>query len=158
EVIVPTDCPPESFELTLVHPKDSPTLKLPVLPAALQEVTAKKPLSRFDQAMPLALVPSLAVQTNLDNDQPHLYQLALKRGDKLEVTVTGARSPLSDLDPLLRVRDSRRLMLTMAAGRLRQDRRLSFTAPHDGVYYLEISDAQQRGGPKMLYRLVVRRL
>ena len=49
-------------------------------------------------------------------------------------------------------------MLTMATGRLRQDRRLSFTAPYDGIYYLEINDVQQRSGPKMLYRLVVRQL
>ena len=158
EVVVPADCPPESFELTLVHPKDSPTLKLPVLPAAAQEVTVKKPLNRFDQAFVLTPSPSIAVQTNLDNDQPHLYQLTLTRGEKWEILVTGARSPLSDLDPLLRVRDSHHLMLTMTAGRLRQDRRLSFTAPQGGVYYLEISDAQQRGGPKMLYRLVVQRL
>ena len=53
EVIVPAECPPESFELTLVHPKDSPTIKLPVLVAAAQEVAVKKPLSRFDQAFPL---------------------------------------------------------------------------------------------------------
>ena len=158
EVLVPADCPPESFELTLMHPKDSPTIKLPVLPAAAQEVTVKKPLSRFDQAFPLTPSPSLAVQTNLDNDQPHLYQLTLSRGKKWEILVTGARSPLSELDPLLRVRDSRRLMLTMATGRLRQDRRLSFTAPYDGIYYLEINDVQQRSGPKMLYRLVVRQL
>ncbi len=158
EVIVPADCPPKSFELTLVHPKDSPIIKLPVLLAAAQEVAVKKPLSRFDQAFPLAPAPSVAVQTNLDNDQAHLYQLALKRGEKLDVTVTGARSPLSDLDPLLRLRDSQRRMLTLSAGRLRVDRRLSFTAPSDGTYYLEIGDTQQRGGPKMLYRLVARRL
>ena len=160
EVIVPADCPPESFELTLVHPKDSPTIKLPVLLSVAQELPIKKPLSRFQEAMPLPLTPSasLAVQTNLDNDQAHLYQLTLKRSEKLEVIVTGARSPLSDLDPLLRLRDSQRRMLTLAAGRLRTDRRLSFTAPSDGIYYLEIGDTQQRGGPKMLYRLVVRRL
>lgn len=158
EVTAPPDCPPESFELTLVHPKDSPTLKLPVLPAAAQEVPVKKPLSRFDQAMPLAPAPSLSVQTNLDNDQPHLYRFTLVRGERLDILVTGARSPLSDLDVMLRMRDSRRRMLTMATGRLRQDRRVNFTAPYDGDYYLEISDAQQRGGPKMLYRLVARRL
>ena len=118
EVVVPADCPPESFELTLVHPKDSPTLKLPVLPAAAQEVTVKKPLNRFDQAFVLTPSPSIAVQTNLDNDQPHLYQLTLTRGEKWEILVTGARSPLSDLDPLLRVRDSHHLMLTMTAGRV----------------------------------------
>ena len=158
EVIVPADCPPESFDLTLVHPKDSPTIKLPVLPAAAQAVTVKKPLSRFDQAFALTSSASVALQTNLDNDQAHLYQLTLKRGEKLNITVTGARSPLSDLDPLLRIRDIQRRMLTLAAGRLRIDRRLSFTAPTDGTYYLEVGDAQQRGGPKMLYRLVVRRL
>ncbi|WP_309720257.1 PPC domain-containing protein [Armatimonas sp.] len=158
EVIVPADCPPESFELTLVHPKDSPTIKLPVLPAVVQEVTVKKPLSRFDQAFPLAPSPSLSVQTNLESDQVHLYQLALKRGEKIEITVTGARSPLSDLDPLLRLRDSQRRMLTLSAGRLKVDRRLSFTAPSDGTYFLEVGDSQQRNTPKMLYRLVVRRL
>ncbi|MBB6049187.1 hypothetical protein [Armatimonas rosea] len=158
EVIVPAECPPESFELTLVHPKDSPTIKLPVLVAAVKEVTVKKPLSRFDQAFSLVPAPSLAVQTNLDNDQAHLYQLPLKRGEKLEITVTGARSSLSDLDPLVRLRDSQRRMLTLATGRLRVDRRLFFTAPTDGMYFLEIGDAQQRGGPRMLYRLVVRRL
>ena len=158
EVIVPADCPPESFELTLVHPKDSPTIKLPVLPTAVQELAVKKPLGRFDQAMPLAPVPSLWVQTNLDNDQAHLYQLAIKRGEKIEVTVTGARSPLSDLDPLLRLRDSQRRMLTLAAGRLKVDRRLQFSAHRDDTYYLEVGDTQQRGGPKMLYRLVVQRL
>jgi hypothetical protein len=158
EVLVPADCPPESFELTLVHPKDSPTIKLPVLVAAAQEVAVKKPLSRFDQAFALAPAPSVAVQTNLDNDQPHLYQLPLKRGEKIEVSITGARSPLSDLDPLVRLRDSQRRMLTLAAGRLRVDRRLLFTAPTDSTYFLEIGDAQQRGGPKLLYRLVVRRL
>ena len=156
EVLVPADCPPESFELTLVHPKDSPTIKLPVLPAAVQDVTVKKPLSRFDQAFPLAPTPSLAVQTNLESDQAHLYQLALKRGERIEVIVTGARSPLSDLDPLLRLRDSQRRMLTLSAGRLKVDRRLSFTAPSDGIYFLEVGDSQQRNTPKMLYRLVVR--
>ena len=158
EVAAPADCPLESFELTLVHPKDSPLLKICVLPAATQEITVKKPLNRFDQAMPLAPMPSLALQTTLDNDQSHLYLLSLRRGEKLEIVVTAARSPLSDLDPMLRLRDSRHRLLTMATGRLRQDRRLSFTAPSDGTYYLEVGDAQQRGGPKMLYRLVARRL
>lgn len=158
EVAVPADCPPESFELTLVHPKDSPTVKLPVLPAAAQELAVKKPLSRFDQSFPLTPMPSAVVQTTLDNDQPHLYQLTLKRGEKLDIIVTGARSPLSDLDPLLRLRDHRRVMLTLAAGRLRQDRRLSFVAPRDGIYYLEVGDTQQRSGPRMAYRLIVRRL
>lgn len=158
EVIVPADCPPESFELTLVHPKDSPTVKLPVVPAAALDVAVKKPLSRFDQAFSLTPQPSVAVQTNLDNDQPHLYQLSLKRGETVELVVTGARSPLSDLDPLVRLRDSQRRMLTLATGRLRVDRRLRFTAPADGMYFVEVGDSQQRGGPRLVYRLVLRRL
>ncbi|MGC4043225.1 MAG: hypothetical protein QM758_05430 [Armatimonas sp.] len=156
EVAVPADCPPESFDLTLVHPKDSPIVKLPVVLAAAVEVTVKKPLNRFEQAMPLPPGPSLWVQTTLDNDQAHLYQLPLKRGERREFYVTGARSPLSDLDALIRIRDSRRRLLSTAVGRLRKDRRLNFVAPIDGIYYLEIGDVQQRAGLRMLYRLVVR--
>ena len=158
EVRVPPDCPPESFELTLTHTKDSPVLKLPVLLSAAQELPVKKPLSRFDQAMLLAPAPSVSVQTNLDNDQPQLYRLALKAGESIEIAVTGARSPLSDCDPVVRLRDSRRLTRTMATGSTKRDRRLVFRAPDDGSYFIEVGDSQQRGGARLIYRLWVRRL
>lgn len=158
EVRVPPDCPPESFDLTLTHPKDSPVLKLPILLPAAQELTVKKPLSRFEQAMPLAPTPSVCVQTNLDNDQPQLYRLELKAGTRVEVVVTGARSPLSDCDPIVRLRDSRRLTRTMATGSTKRDRRLVFRAPDDGPYFIEVGDSQQRGGARLIYRLWVRSL
>lgn len=154
EVTPAPDCPPDSFDLTLEHPKDSPTLKLPVLLAA-PDIVVKKPLSRFDQAMPLP-IPS-AVQTTLDNDQPHLYRLELMRGESIAITVTAARSPQSDMDALVRLRDGRRLTRAMATGPLRRDRRIRYTASTNGTYYIEISDSQQRGGGRMLYRLTISR-
>lgn len=152
EVTPAPDCPAESFDLTLEHPKDSPAVKLPVLVSA-PDIVVKKPLSRFDQAMPLS--PPAAVQTTLDNDQPHLYRVELKRGETLALTLTAARSPQSDMDAVVRIRDERRLARTMATGPIKRDRRLRFTAPQDGPFFIEISDSQQRGGGRMLYRLTL---
>ena len=159
EVSAPADCPPDVYELTLVHEGDQkPTARIAIVAPAGAEMEVKRPNATFAQAMPLpADATSVAVTGALTGgDTADLFRFTAKAGETWEITVLAGRAG-SPLDPIVRVRDARRIPLALAAGDDKKDRRLTFRAPAEGVYFVELTDAENRGGPTFVYRLTVAR-
>ena len=156
EVQVPANAPPGVYELTLAQEGDAKAVaRIAVVEAAPAEVEAKRPNATFAQAMPLP-GPFVAVTGALGNDTADVFRFEARAGETWEITLLAGRAG-SPLDPLLRVRDERHAPLALSAGDSGRDRRITFQAPRDGAYYIELTDSEGKGGPNYLYRLVVRR-
>jgi hypothetical protein len=89
------------------------------------------------------------------------FAFSCRAGEKIVAEVY-ARRLNSPLDSLLKVVDSKNHQLAFnddcedkGAGLLTHcaDSRVTFTAPADGLYYVELTDAQAQGGPEYAYRL-----
>ena len=156
EVQVPAGCPPDLYELTLVHAGDVKAVgRVVVVPPAAQEVEVKRPNATFAQAMPLP-GPDVAVTGALQGDTPDIFRFDAKAGETWEITLLAGRAG-SSLDPVLRLRDRRLIPLALSAGDDKKDRQITVRIPADGPYYLELTDAEARGGAAFQYRLAVRR-
>lgn len=158
EVTATPNCPPDTVELSLIHPNNQ-TAKalLAVVEDGPAEVEVKRPNATFAQAMPLA-GPTVTVTGNVQNgDTPERFRWEGNAGEVWEISVLAGRVG-SELDALLRVRDSRRISLALSGGDAKRDRKIRFRVPKTGVYFLELSDADSRGGPNFRYRLTLRRL
>ncbi len=154
EVAVPAACPSDTFELTLTQ-QDKSVVKtnLCVAPATALEMPIKKPASTFATAMPLPGA-SAAVLGQLDGDTADLVRLDGKAGELWDINLLSSRAG-SLLDPILRVRDSRHISLALSTGDKARDRHIAFRVPADGAYYIEITEAEARGGGGYTYRLTV---
>ena len=97
---------------------------------------------------------SVAVLGQLDGDIADLVRIDGKAGETWEVSLLSSRGG-SQLDPILRVRDSHHFSLALSAGDKKKDRHIAFHVPADGAYYVEITEAEARGGPGYNYRLTV---
>jgi hypothetical protein len=152
EVTAPRNAAQHALDLTLTQADGAKTtVSLPVLEDVAMEIAAKKPNGNYAQAMPLS-APSTGVFGALDGDTPATFRCDARAGEVWDFTVLAGRAG-SALDALLRVRDSRHLPLALAAGNPKIDRHIRFRAPADGVYYVEITDDQARGGPTFTYVL-----
>ncbi len=155
EVTTLPTCPLANVELTFVQPDGGKvTAQIPIVDSAGVEVKEKKPSGTFAQAMPLTLTPdsSVAVTGNVENDTPSTFKFEAKAGEVWKFRVFAGRGD-SQLDPVVRIRDSRHISLSLAVGSPKADRQIVFTAPASGTYYLEIMDEQSRGGGGFTYRL-----
>ena len=156
ELQVPADCPPDLYDLTLVHAGDVKAVaRVAVVAPAAQELEVKRPNATFAQAMPLP-GPDVAVTGALLGDTPDIFRFDAKAGETWEITLLAGRAG-SSLDPVLRLRDRRLIPLALSAGDDKKDRQITFRVPADGPYFVELTDAEARGGAGFLYRLVVRR-
>ncbi len=86
-----------------------------------------------------------------------VFEFAAKKGERLTFRAD-ARSVGSLLDPVLRLTDAAGKALARAddssAGKAgARDAALSFTAPQDGNYRVEVRDLAGHGGPRHFYRL-----
>jgi hypothetical protein len=152
DVTVPASCPHDTFELSLTEPDDSVTKSsLCVTDEAAVELPIRKPASTFAQAMP-APGPSVAITGQLDGDSADIVKFEGRAGETWEITLLGGRGG-SLIDPVLRVRDGRRVPLALSAGDKKRDRHIEFRVPSVGVYYVEITEAEARGGASYTYRL-----
>jgi hypothetical protein len=157
EVAVPADCPPDVYEMVLLHEGDvKAAAPLAVFAPAAAEAEVKRPCATFAEAMPVAPDPSLAITGALAGDTADRFRFAARRGEIWEITVLAGRAG-SALDPILRLRDARHVSVALAAGNDKKDRRITFPAPADGVYYVELSDAEGRNGPHLMYRMILTR-
>ncbi len=156
ELAAPAGSAPDLYELTLVHEGDV-KVSAPVVVAeeAGIEAEVRRPNATFAQAMPLP-GPAATITGTLANDTPDVFRFDAKAGETWTITLLAGRAG-SALDALVRVRDRRYFSLALSAGEEKQDRQITFRAPKDGTYYIEIWDAEARGGPEYLYRLTVRR-
>jgi hypothetical protein len=83
----------------------------------------------------------------------HAHEIEGKKGQRIEVTVESASAGFA-LDPVVQVVDPMgRAVAKGRAARLHQDVETAGTLPLDGVYRVEVSDAQGDAGPRHLYRL-----
>ncbi len=169
----PADCPRAAYVLTFDDGRDDGkpakkagdakkdekeaeakvTRPVAVVDETATELDVKKPNATFAQAMPLA-GSSVAVRGALDNDAPALFQFEAKAGETWDISLVAGRAG-SELDALLRLRDTRHTALALSAGDPKKDRRLLFRAPKDGTYTLEILEAEGKGGPAYAYRLTL---
>jgi len=123
--------------------------------AAAIEVPIKKPSFSYSNAMRLP-GPSAAVTGQLDGDTADVVRLDAKAGETWEITLLSSRAG-SLLDPILRIRDSHHTPLALSTGDKKKDRRITFRVPTDGAYFVEITEAEARGGAGYNYRLAVLR-
>lgn len=159
EITAPADCSPDVYELALVHDGDQkPTARIGVFAPAGAELETKRPCATFAQAMLLPReTASVAVSGALPGgDNPDLFCFEAKAGETYQIVVLAGRAG-SPLDAIVRLRDARRMPLALAAGDDKKDRQITFRAPADGLYYIELSEAEGRGGPAYRYRLTLTR-
>ncbi len=156
EVAAPANCPSDTFELTLTQPdKCAVKTNLCVTSSVAMEAPIKKPASTFATAMPLP-GPSAAILGQLDGDTADLVRFDGKGGEVWDISLLSSRAG-SPLDPILRVRDNRHISMAISAGDKKRDRHIVFHVPSDGAYYVEITEAEAKGGPEYRYRLTVAR-
>lgn len=157
EVSAPPDCPPDTYELVLVHEGDvKANARLAIVEPAATEIEVKRPNASIKQAMPLEGT-SVAVTGSLQGDTADVFRLDARAGETWEITLLAGRVG-SPLDPILRLRDERNMSLALAAGDENQDRTLRYTFPADAPYFIELTEAEARGGPQFRYRLTVKRI
>ncbi|HLK58092.1 MAG TPA: hypothetical protein VKU00_16100 [Chthonomonadaceae bacterium] len=156
EVTVPANCPRENFDLALVQPDGAKAnASVAIVDDAAQEVMVKKPAATYAQAMPIPGA-SVAITGNLDGDTADVFRLDARAGEVWDISLLCGRGG-SPLDPVLRVRDRHHFSLLLSAGDKKKDRHLVFKPEVDGPYYIEITEAEARGGGEYTYRLTVNR-
>jgi hypothetical protein len=127
---------------------------------ALPETLAKPGIGRREKAQRVKL-PTIVNGRIAQPGDVHFFRFDGRAGDEIVAEVT-ARRLGSPVDSLLRLTDTKGKELAFnddfedkGAGLLthQADSFLSFKLPAKGTYYLEMADAQHRGGPEYGYRL-----
>lgn len=153
EVVVPENAKPQNYELTLTQTDNAKaTAQVPVALNAAAEMEVKKPNGTFDKAMVLSGA-SVAVNGFFDNNDGSLFRFEAKAGETYEIIVMGRRGG-SKADPMVKIRDSRKMSRVMSAGNPNKDRRLLYKIPSDGTYYIELMNSSMDTGAEQKYRLL----
>lgn len=154
EVTVPTGCPHDTFDLTLIQPDGAKTTTpICVVDDVAVELPVKKPASTYAQAMAIS-GSSVAIQGELSGDTPDVFRVNMKAGETWEIYLLAGRAN-SLLDPVLRVRDQKHLSRALSVGDKKRDRHIRYHPPADGTYYIEITESEAKGGAGFDYRLTV---
>lgn len=157
ELSASADCLPDYYDLTLTNPDGAKvTVQAAVVVPMAAERDVKRPCGTFAQAMPLEGV-SCAVSGTLPGDSTDTFRFYAKAGETWEIRLLAGRVG-SSLDSMVRLRDATHICHALAAGDEKRDRRLLFRVPIEGVYYLEVTDAEGRGGTGFAYRLTLRKM
>ncbi len=153
DVTVPQNAKPENYELILIQTDNAKaTAQIPVALGAASEMEVKKPNSSFDKAM-LLNGTSMAINGFFENSEGSLFRFEAKAGETYEIVVMGRRGG-SKADPMVRIRDSRKISRAMSAGNPNKDRRILYKIPADGTYYIELMNSSQDNGTEQKYRLL----
>src|SRR5262249_18465318 len=106
-----------------------------------------------DRRHPLAVTPPVTVSGRLDPGGVDVFAFEAKKGEQVLFQVE-SQSLGFPLDAVLRLTDAAGQELARGAdtGKGRAPE-LSFTAPRDGAYRVEVSDLHSGGGPRYPYRL-----
>ncbi|MEY2410723.1 MAG: hypothetical protein QOF48_3393 [Verrucomicrobiota bacterium] len=125
----------------------------PLIVLLAREVTEEKePNGGFKQAQPIEAGKTIlgSIKEPADVD---VFQFEGRAGDPVRVEVDAARLG-SALDSLITIYDSGgHVIFSNDDSKGQPDSALSATLPADGVFFLSIIDAQDRGGPTYLYLL-----
>jgi hypothetical protein len=139
--------------VSLGHPRLAGTLSVLVEPhRCLTEVEPN------DRQRPQAVTVPVTISGRIDPPgDVDVFEFAAKKGERLTFRAD-ARSVGSLLDPVLRLTDAAGKALARAddstggkAGA--RDAAVSFTAPQDGKFRVEVRDLGGHGGPRHFYRL-----
>jgi hypothetical protein len=154
ELAVPANLSPANISVALEQAdKTTAAASVAIVDDAADEVQVKKPSSTFSNAMPINS-RSISILGTLDGDSAAVFRLNAKSGQSWNISLLCGRGG-SLLDPVLRVRDERHITLMLSAGDKKKDRHLTFRALSDGAYFIDITDAEARGGAGYDYRLSV---
>lgn len=146
------DCKPDAYSVTLTAKNGGKTAAtFTVLEPVESVVAVKRPISETSKAVALTGA-SWFVSDSFTGGNADYFRFEGKAREKWEIKVCAGRVG-SSADVMLRIRDSRRVALAMAAGIQKRDRHLIFTVPRDGTYLLELSDIDLRGGKEFSYAL-----
>ena len=115
----------------------------------------QKPIGTATTPLPATALPA-AFSGTLGGGQTADTVVALKKGQQIAIEVEARRSG-GALDPVIHVYDSRGVPLAWAEGMtaLGGDARLTFTAPADGAFRIELHDAVYQAGSPGFYRLKI---
>lgn len=118
--------------------------------------TDTEPNDKLDQAQPVSLGAGINGRMDQANDIDH-FALTLKAGQAVRCEVRARRNS-SNLDSSLRVLNAQGGVLAANDDihPSTKDSMLTFTAPADGTYTLQVRDLLNRGGPGFGYFLTVK--
>ncbi|HET6250204.1 MAG TPA: PPC domain-containing protein [Tepidisphaeraceae bacterium] len=146
ELKIPEDAPGDQIKLTIVTPNGtSETRAIPIYkPGDL--VADKEPNGGFHNAQEVQL-PATLIGTIGKENAVHVFRISAKAGQKISAGVTAAKLG-SALDSLLTIYDEHGEVVAANddADADSPDSHLNVTLPHDGVYYISLTDAQGNGG------------
>lgn len=154
EVKLPAELPPGEIPFVIKTPQGEATLPLLVLDKATFTILKEDPGNGFRTALPLEQGQTIAgaIEESRDVD---VFAVKLTAGRPFIAETLSARRG-SPCDPHLTLFDARgRTMLSNDDHAGSRDARLEFTPSADGVYYLSLLEAHDRGQESFRYLLKV---
>ena len=155
QLTIPPDQPAATLAFTIQTETGSTApMKIELL-ATGQSVEEKEPNNGFREAQPIEM--GRPVRGNISQDKDvDVYQFTGKSGEKIRAEIMAARAG-SLMDGMLMLYNARGLLLVQeddsAASR---DPEMDFNLPADGIYFLIVNDAHDRGGEWRSYELKLR--
>jgi hypothetical protein len=117
--------------------------------AAIAEVEPNDAAHPQAITVPVTISGRIGLRGDVD-----VFQFEAKKGNALFFALEGP-SLRSPIDPVLHLRDAAGKVLSRANDREGKDATLTFNAPADGKYTIEVRDLHGDGGPGYFYRLRV---
>lgn len=121
--------------------------------SATGEVLDREPNDTLDQAQALTLGQQISGRLDKPKDTDK-YRIEAKAGQRFIFTGL-TRSLASPTDLILRILDAKGNQVAMADDEGKAEGRLNYAFPADGVYFLEVSELNKRGGSQFAYRVAV---
>lgn len=118
-------------------------------------VQEKEPNNDFDAPQPVAF--NQTIEGIVNNEDVDFYRLSAKKGQRISLEIEGMRLGNIAFDPFISVMNNQRFELASSDDTVlhRQDGYLSFLAPEDGDYTIQVRESSYRGTGNSHYRLHV---
>ena len=151
-VFVPDDYP-LGEQLLQIRCKSGISDFRPIRIGALPIADEKEPNGSLQEAQALDL--NVTVHGVVENEDVDLYAVKLAKGQRLGVDVEALRLGSYLFDPAVSILDSKRFEVAAADDSpvAQQDGVLSFVAPEEGTYYVQIRETSYAGDGNCRYRL-----
>jgi len=122
---------------------------------ALPVADEKEPNGSLQEAQALDL--NVTIQGVVENEDVDLYAVKLAKGQRLGVDVEALRLGSYLFDPAVSILDAKRFEVATADDSpvAQQDGVLSFVAPEEGTYYVQVRETSYAGDGNCRYRLHV---